>query len=137
MSIICNSFAWLAHHKTSLKGAVQDYMISFNSEQTDIQHVLWETVELIQKLVSSFNGKRIVGRLIAKINFVHFNPETNREELRSYHFPSYKAQEIKYVEDFFVDHMNKIGSRLDAFNMNGSNLVIKNIEHIHIQLSIL
>lgn len=135
MSIICNSFAWLCHHKTSLRRAVQDFIISFNSVQSDIENVIWETVELIQKLVSSFNGKRLAGRLIAKINFLHINPETNREEVRSYHFTSYKSEEIENVEEFFVRHMSKIAHRLEMFAKNGSNLVIKNIEHIHIQLS--
>ena len=135
MSTFSNSFACLCHHKTSLKGTVQDFVINFNKAQYHIENIIWETAELIQQLVASFKGKRVRGRLIAKVNFIHFNSETNTEEIRPYHFPSYRAEEIEDVEEFFVGHMTKIASRLDSFHKNGSNLRIKNIEHIHIELA--
>ena len=136
MSTFSNSFASLSYYKSSLKGTVEDYVISFNATQFVIEDTIWETSELVHKLIASFKGKRVFGRLIAKINFVHFNSETNQEEIRHYHFPSYRAEEIEDVDEFFVGHMTKIASRLDTFTSNGSNLVIKNIERIHIQLSV-
>lgn len=127
----------LCHHKASHRGVVQDFIINFNATQSNIEDILWETVELIQQLIYSFNGNRVKARLIAKVNFTHLNPVNENETIRYYHFPSYQTEEIEDVEDFIVRHLTKIASRIDAFNHEGSNLVIKNIEHIHIQLTVL
>lgn len=136
MSFI-NSLGCLCHHKTSHKGNVEDFVINFNETQSNIEDIVWETVDLIQQLIASFNGKRVKARLVAKINFTHVNPVNENETNRFYHFPSYQAEEIKDVDEFIVKHMTKIASRMDAFNHEGSNLVIKNIDHIHIQLTVL
>lgn len=112
-------------------------MISFHEIQCHIEDIIWETAELLQQLVDSFRDKRVKGRLVAKVNFIHLNFHSNEEEIRAYHFPSYQAEEIENVEEFYVGHMTRIASRLDSFHTNGSNLVIKNIEHIHIQLTVL
>ena len=71
-----------------------------------------------------------------KVNFIHFNSQSDEQSLRTYYFPSYKAEQIEDVEDFYVRHMTKIASRLDSFNHNGSNLVIENVECIFIQLTL-
>ena len=137
MSSFINSHACLSHHKTSIRGKVQDYVISFNENQHDLNEIVNQTSQLVEQLFSSFSGKRVSGRLIAKVNFTHFNSETQQVSNRAYHFPSYATEEVNDVEDFFIRHMMKIASRMDSFNVNGSNLVIKNIEHIHIQLTFL
>ena len=136
MSSFSNPFACLSHHKTSLRGAVQDYVLNFNSLQFQIEDIVTETLDLIEQLISSLNGRRVLGRLVAKVNYTHINSMTNEENDRSYHFPSYSSEEIEDVEDFYTRHMTKIISRMDSFNKNGSNLMIKNVEHIHIQLSV-
>ena len=130
-----NATANLCFHKKSLKGKIQDYVISFNTEQQRIEDVIDNTLELIEKLIASCHSEKVYGRLIAKVNFTHVNFQTNVEEIRAYHFPSFSSQLIENVKEFFISHMTKIASRLDTFNKHGSNLMIKNIEHIHIQLS--
>ena len=132
-----NVLGCLCHHKTSLNDVVQDFILKFNAKQSNIDDIVLETVDLIQQLIASFNGKRVKARLIAKVNFTHLNPVINDETNRYYHFPSYQAEKLEDVEDFVVRHMTKIARRIDAFNHEGSNLVIKNIEHIHIQLTVL
>ena len=132
-----NDFANINHYKTSIKGRVQDFIIKFNEMQYSIENVVGITSHLFQCLISSFDGKRIKARLIAKVNFTQINPSTGEDDDRSYYFPSYSAEGITYdAEEFFIRHMTKISSRLDFFNTNGSNLIIKNIEQINIQLSI-
>ena len=135
MTTFSSSFACLRHHKDSLRGKVKDYVISFNEPQQDIEAMIEATFEVVQKLFLTFKDKRICGRLIAKVDYFHFNIEQEKESERSYHFPSYSSEEIMDVYDFFQRHMMKIASRMHSFNANGSNLLIKKIEHIHIQLS--
>lgn len=132
-----NAFGSLCLHKTSQRGVVQDFILNFNATQSIIEDIVWETVELIQQLIASLNDKRVKARLIAKVNFTHLHPVNANETSRYYHFPSYQAEEIEDVDDFVVRHLTKIASRMDAFNHEGSNLVIKNIEHIHIQITVL
>lgn len=136
MACFSNSFACLKHHKTSLKGTVKDYVFNFNLVEYHLESIVQKTATLLHQLIDSYDGKHLLGRLIAKVNFVHINPMTNEEELRPYHFASYKSEKIEDVDEFYVSHMKKIASRLDTFTSNGSNLVIRNIEHIHIQLSV-
>lgn len=132
-----NTFASLCHHRTSVRGVIQDYVLNFNEQQLVLEEIVSKTSELVKQLIETFHESRVVlGRLVAKVNYAHFNAITNEEEIRAYHFPSYSAEEIENVDEFFVKHMTKIASRMDSFHSHGSNLVIKNIEHIHIQLTI-
>ena len=126
-----NEFANLCFRKESLKGVVQDYVISFNEKERDIEVVVGKTFGLVKELYQKLEGKNIKARLIAKINFAN----VSNEDIRSYHFPSYQAELVYDIEEFFRSHMTKIASRLDAFNKRGSNLLILNIEHIHLALS--
>ena len=50
-------------------------------------------------------------------------------------YPSYATEVIDTASDFFYTHMLKIGERMESFNRNGSKLIIKNIEEIHIHIS--
>ena len=136
MTSFSNEFAYLTLHKTSLKEKVRDYVLKFNGIQRNIEDIIPETIGLIENFIQSLNVKQICGRLISKINFIHFNSMTNEQTRRSYHFSSYKTEVIENVEDFYVRHLTKIASRLDSFNENGSNLLIENIECIYIQLTI-
>ena len=136
MTSFNNHFGCVCHHKSSKWGKCHDYVIKFNTLQHSIEYIIPETCDLIQQLIHSFKATKILGRLIAKVNFQHFNSQTNDQSSRSYHFTSYQSEEIVDVEDFYVRHMTKIASRLDTFNQNGSNLIIENIECIYIQLSI-
>ena len=131
-----NEYGNISFHRKSKKGIVQDYVIRFNGVTANLQQIVDETTELVEELIDSFKSGRIVGRWIAKVNFEHFNFERNETSDRSYYFPSYHAEDIRNVKDFFQRHMMKIASRLEDFNENGSNLVVKNIEYIFIQLSV-
>ena len=137
MTSFSTSFACLQHHKDSLRGKVKDYVISFNEPQQDIEAMTEATFEVVQQLFLTFNDRRVYGRLVAKVDYIQMNYEQGIMNERSYHFPSYSREEIEDVHDFFVKHMMKIASRMESFNANGSNLLIKKIEHIHIQLTFL
>ena len=132
-----NNRATLDFHRQSVRGTVKDFVISFHEDQRDIEQVLRLTLDLFQQLMKTFNGKFVTGRLVAKVNFIHFNKETDENEERAFHFSSFKSENIKNETDFFKRHMTKIASRLESFNANGSNLLIKSIEHIHILLNVL
>lgn len=96
-----------------------------------------ETIILFEKLVDNFPSVKLKARLVAKVNFLHFNNEKVMTEERSYHFPSYSSEEVVDPKEFFIRHMLKIGKYLDNFNERGSNLLLKNIEHVHVLLTLL
>jgi len=133
--LFSNDCAYLKFYKQSLKGTVQDYCISFYDEPNDLLFVMKETIILFEKLIDTFS--HVKARLVAKVNFIHVNNETNETEERAYHFPSYSVEEVTNPQDFFIRHMLKIGNYLDSFTERGSNLLLKNIEHIHILLTLL
>ena len=120
----------------SYKNKTQDFIISFLEEQTSIENVVQVTSDLFEQLINSYDdGCRINARLVAKVSFLHFNTLTEETEERFYHFPSYSFEYVFDTQEFYKRHMEKIASRLDSFNRNGSNLLIKNIKHIHICLN--
>ena len=124
----------LSFWRESLNGVVQDYCIHFKKEN-DINLVVDKAFGLVKQLFEKlkWEEKNIKARLIAKINFTHL---VNEDDI-SYYFPSYRAEEVNDVETFFISHMQKIASRLEAFNCQGSNLIINNIDHLHIALSMI
>ena len=71
--------------------------------------------------------------MVAKLHFYHFGE--NEVQDRYYHFGSYSSEQVNDPKEFFQRHMLKISQRLDEFNSHGSNLVLKTISHIHIQLT--
>ena len=127
-----NDCASLEFYKKSLKGIICDYMISFKETQTSIEDALPITRDLFHQLIKSFGNKNVTARLIAKVNYIHVNTESDEIEERPYHFASYQSEQVRAIDAFFVRHMEKIASRLDSFNQNGSNLLIKNIAHLHV-----
>lgn len=132
-----NDCASIELYKQSMKGTLKDFIISFNEEQTDMEQVLMKTQSLFLDLIDSHDDQLIKARLVAKVRFVHINNVTDEMEERFYHFPSYQAEHVIDMRDFYQRHMMKIAKRLDSFNQNGSNLLIKNIAHIHILLTTL
>ena len=130
-----NEDAFLKFYKESLHGKTQDFIIHFHKDQMDLQHILLITSDLFKQLINSFGDRKIVARLVAKVRFVHINNTTNEMEERFYHFSSYGNESVYNADDFFQRHMTSIASRLDSFNVNGSNLLIKNIAHLHILLT--
>ena len=133
MDSFSNHCGTLSFHRQSLKGTVQDWKIEFNRNQLDIPTIVGDTNKLFLMLVESFSDKIVFARLVAKVDFNHFGKEEVEE--RSFHFASYSTEEVCDPSEFYERHMEKIAQRLVAFNHHGSNLVIKTISHIHIQLS--
>ena len=130
-----NDCGFLTFHRESLKGVIQDYVISFHEDECDMQLIIIGSSDLFRQLINSFKNRKVLARLVAKVNFYHLNEKQEVISERSYHFPSFSSEEVIDATDFFERHMLKIASRLDTFNANGSNLLIKNIQHIHMQLS--
>ena len=130
-----NDCAYLRFYKKSLKDRVQDFVISFHEDQTNIETILSTTLELFQRLMQKFEDKQVLARLVAKVNFLHINKEKDEVSERCYHFPSYSCEKVREVDDFYQRHMLKIADRLNSFNHDGSNLLIKNVEHVHILIS--
>ena len=135
METFSNEYADLCLHKTSLKGVVRDYVITFHECERAIEPIIGKTLTLVKQLFETCKGKTIRARLIAKVNYHHINDKQEVDDTRSYHFPSYQVEIVNDVEDFFTRHLMKIVSRMDSFNANGSNLLIDRIEHIHIALT--
>ena len=131
---ISNDCGTLCLHKQSTTGKLQDYVITFHKEERDIELVIGQTKDLFLKLIQTFEKKVIMARLVMKIHFQHVNEEV---EDRFFHFGSYSTEVVHDPDEFFTRHMYKIAQRLDEFNHHGSNLVIKAISHIHIQLTLL
>ena len=138
MESVSNVNGKLSLYKTSLRGAVQDYVITFTSEECNIQCVIDHTYELFKKLITYYQESNtdISCRLVAKVNFFHVNQVTGEISERSYYFPSCKSEVVVGdIDYFYKTHMLKIAKRLDYFHVNGSNFQIQNIESIHILIS--
>ena len=129
-----NDCGTLSFHKESLKGRLQDYVIEFHKDEMEINLMIDDTYDLFFKLMEKFKDKIVHARLVAKMHFQHFGKEDKVDD-RFYHFGSFSSEVVNDPRDFFERHMMKISQRLDDFNAHGSNLVLKTISHIHIQLS--
>lgn len=137
MSVVANDYGKINLSKSGFNGILRDYTLKFNEKEMNIDLVLNESLELIQQLFQMLQhpNKRIKARLIANVSYYHVDGVNKIIEERTYHFPSYSAEEVYDVEEFFVRHMQKIISKMDSFHINGSNLVINQIQHIHIPIS--
>ena len=134
--VMTNECGTLSLHKQTTNGKLQDYIISFHKDEADIELVVDRTKQLFLQLIEYFADSNItiMARLVMKIHFQHI---VNDLEDRFYHFGSYSAEVVRDPSEFFTRHMYKIVQRLDQFNHHGSNLVMKEISHIHIQLTLL
>lgn len=129
-----NDRGTLHFHRRSLKGTIQDYVINFHKNETNIETVISDASSLFQELMNALSDRSVKARLVMKIQFSHFGKE--EVENRYFHFASYSLEKVDHPEEFFKRHMGKIAQRLDAFNHHGSSLVIEAISDIHIQLCI-
>ena len=132
-----NTFGRLCFHKQSLRGAVQDYIITFNDDETDITFVIHRSFELFTELMEYFKKDIVKARLIAEIEFIKLNDRQEEVGLASFHFASYQAENVTNAEEFYKRHMCKIASRMDSFHRNGSRLLLQRIKHIHIALNVI
>lgn len=129
--IMENDCGTLSYYGKSFKGTITDYAISFKDSEMDFGSVTGRTSDLFLQLMDKYKDCIVKARLVAKVNFTHL---INEDE-RSYHFSSHQAEVVIDPLDFFERHMLRITSRMEEFNAHGSNVVMKNISHIHIQLS--
>ena len=132
---ITNEDACLKHHKSSLKGKVEDFIIRFNSCQKDIANVIKISSYIFKMLIEYYSDKQLYVRLVAKVTYLHCNIPQDEITTRSFHFTSYASELVTDPDTFFKRHMLRIGERLDAFNENGSNLILNGIDEIHIHLT--
>lgn len=65
------------------------------------------------------------------------NYHVEKEERRSYFHPSYKAGVIEEADIFYFDHMLNICESMTNFNHRGSNLMIVNVEEIHLHIFVI
>ena len=130
-----NAFGKLCFHRQSLRGAVQDYIISFNEEECDMDSMVHKTYDLFEALMQQFEEAVVKARLIAQVRYLRLNDQHEVTGMEDYHFASYSLEEVRDMPEFYQRHMNKIMSRMDAFHQNGSRLMISHIKHIHIALT--
>ena len=129
-----NDFATLTEYKSSFRKRLVDYVIRFHSEQNDIHVVIKRSFAIVKQLIEQYQreDKTIKGRMVALVNYVH----TVKETSVSYYHPSFQCEIIDNAEDFFYTHMLKIVERMENLNHNGSNLLIKNIQEIHLHITV-
>ena len=124
----------LCFHRHSLRGTVQDFIITFNEDVGDVETAVSRALELFIQLMDHFKDHTIRARLIAQIQFFNLNSDMEVVGSADYHFASYRAEIVIDPNEFFERHMCKIASRLDEFNEQGSRLLIDHIQHLHISI---
>lgn len=130
-----NNEATLTLYKDVMRGVCQDYVIRFHNEQHSIESIISISSDIVKLLLDEFRqgDKTMKGRLVARVRYIQVDTEN---EVAYYH-PSYRSEVIEDMEQFYMTHMLKIAQRMDDFNKNGSNLIIKSIDEIHLHLSCL
>ena len=133
---ITNQFGSLSLHRRSTRGVIQDYIITFSEEESNIEGVIDKTYDLFENLMHHFKDSWVKVRLISQVNYIRLNEQHEEIGQEDYHFASYCAEEVDDVQEFYRKHMIKIASRMDSFHQNGSRLVLNRINHIHIAITI-
>ena len=64
---LTNAHGTLCFHRQSLRGVVQDYIISFHEEECDIERILSKTYDLFESLIQKYSDKHIKARLVAQV----------------------------------------------------------------------
>ena len=131
-----NDFATLTHYKDALNRKVVDYVIRFHAEQDNLEVIVKQTFQVVKELIDYYHyekGETVSGRLVALVKYFHID----KEEIVSYYHPSYQAEVIEEADNFYFDHMLKIGERMNNFNHQGSNLIMKNIQEIHFHITVI
>jgi len=133
INTFCNNFATLTQHKVSKTKTLADYVIRFHSKQTDINVIIQHSFDIVKQLVEDYQRRDVTikGRLVALVNYVH----TINENEISYYHSSFHTEVIDNAQDFFYTHMLKIAERMESFYQYGSNLLIENIEEIHLHIT--
>lgn len=130
-----NEYALLKYHRQSLLGAVIDFKITFNTDETAVEEIMKITSDLFQSLCDEFtkHDATLKADLAAKVRY--WRVSTDMEE--SYWHASSPSETVENPVEFFKKHMLKIGTRIDKMNERGSMLMIVAIEEIHARLSVL
>ena len=130
-----NNRLTLSLHKQCFGGAGQDFVMRFNQYETDINDIISISSNLVKMLVNEYlqKQKAVKGRLVARVVYISMN---SNEKVVYYH-PSYQTEFIHDGEEFFTQRMLKIAQRMDEFNRNGSNLIIDDIDEIHLHFSMM
>ena len=125
----------LSLHKECFGGAAQDFVMRFKKQETSIEDIIAISSTVVKRVIDTYQRKRTVvfGRLVARVVYTTLS---DNEPVVYYH-PSYRSERIHDAKDFYTRHMMKIVQRMDNFNRNGSNLIIKNIDEIHLHFSTL
>ena len=132
-----NTHGTLCFHRQSLRGVVQDYIISFHEQECDIELMLAKTYDLFERLIEHYHDKQLKARLVAQVNYMRVDDSHQVLGYEDYHFASYSLEHVEDPQDFYQRHMTKIASRMDSFHQHGSRLLINTIKHIHIQLVVI
>ena len=133
---ITNAHGNLCFHRQSLRGAVQDYIITFDNEEYDIQFMVSKTYDLFERLMDHFKDKCVKARLVSQVEYLRLNDAHEVVGQEDYHFASYSLEKVDDPKDFYERHMMKIASRMDSFHQNDSRLMLHRIKHIHIVIAV-
>ena len=133
---ITNEFGNLCLHRRSTRGVVQDYIVTFDQEESDIKSVIDKSYDLFEQLMNHFKDVWVKVRLIAQVNYLRVNENHEVIGQEDFHFASYQAEEVFDTKDFYERHMTKIASRMDGFHQRGSRLLLNRFKHIHIALTV-
>ena len=133
---ITNEFGNLCLHARSKRGVVQDYIVTFDQEESNIKSVIDKSYDLFEQLMNHFKDVWIKVRLIAQVNYLRVNENHEVIGQEDFHFASYQAEEVFDAKDFYERHMSKIASRMDGFHQRGSRLLLNRFKHIHIALTV-
>ena len=111
-------------------------MIRFHSEQDNLDVIVKHTFQVVKELVDYYHyekGETTSGRLVALVKYFHID----KEEIVSYYHPSYQAEVIEEADNFYFHYMLKICERMENFNHQGSNFIMKNVQEIHFHISVI
>ena len=133
---ITNEFGNLCLHRRSTRGVVQDYIVTFDQEESNIKSVIDKSYDLFEQLMNHFKDVWVKVRLIAQVNYLRVNENHEVIGQEDFHFASYQAEEVFDTKDFYERHMAKIASRMDGFHQRGSRLLLNRFKHIHIALTV-
>ena len=132
--VITNEFCRLCLHKEGMKGRLQDFIISFETEPVAIDQVLGWTHSIFRQLMQKYELGTVKARLVACVRYERLNDRHEVIGTERYHFGSYSAEHVDDIDDFYARPMQKIALRMDVFHANGSRLRIQGIEAVHINV---
>ena len=105
---VTNKYGKLCLHKRSKLGVFQDFMISFEENDSTIEGVLSKTLDLFQDLMRHFENQTVKARLIAQVHYVRMNDQHEIIGDEEYHFASHHSEEVFNANQFYERRMCKI-----------------------------